>query len=339
MTAQRGSKPDAGTPAPIYVVYGKDRRQVTDQLVGLRPRLLGDADPQLALSEFEGDQVELADVLDELRTLPFLAARRVVVVKDADGFITRHRAALEAYLDKPSPTGVLVLAPTSFPGNTRLAKKAAALGQIISCEPVKPRELPGYLAEYARGRHDLELTRDAAAALIELAGEDAGVLVGHVDKIAAFLADPDGPPARRISVDLVSQLVGNSRHYNAFNVIDAMIAGDVGAALGRLEQMLAQDRSAQFTAVGAFAWHLRRLYQARLLLDERRGDREIIKELRIWSQPQEFMAQVRRLPIERLAAALRALARIDYDSKTGGSVRIGLERLIVSFGRGSNRVA
>ena len=52
-----------------------------------------------------GDQASLADVLDEVRTLPFLARCRVVIVEGADPFVTAHRKELEAYAEKPSTLG------------------------------------------------------------------------------------------------------------------------------------------------------------------------------------------------------------------------------------------
>lgn len=325
--------------SPVYVVFGKDRRGIVEAVHQITQHVLQDADPQVALSTYQGDQAQLADVLDDLKTLPFLSPRRLVVVKDADVFITEYRQKLEEYLKSPSLSGVLLLETESFPKSTRLAKAAAKIGQVIACDPPTRRELPAFLTNYALKRHNLKLSHESAMTIIELAGDDTGILAGEIDKIAAYLNGPDSKQDKIMPGD-VQKLVGYNRQFNSFNVIDAMTAGNAALALARLDQMLAQDRNAQYTAVGAFAWHFRRLYNARIMLEKGIDHRSIIKQLRIWSQPDMFIRQVRRLNIRQIAAILKDLAKIDLMSKIGaGTVRAGLEKLTVQFCHANNRVA
>src|SRR5687768_15703483 len=95
--ARNPSKPKL---APIYVIFGAEaflKREAMTQIVA---QVLGDADPALALSEYDGGgSVDLAAVFDDLRTLPFLTPLRLVIVRDADTFITRCRQELEDYCD------------------------------------------------------------------------------------------------------------------------------------------------------------------------------------------------------------------------------------------------
>ncbi|MCF7957767.1 MAG: DNA polymerase III subunit delta [Phycisphaerae bacterium] len=316
---------------PIYVVFGKDRRRAIDTLDELTDRVLGDADPQLALTVFDGDDVTLSQVLDDLRTLPFLSDYRVVVLKDAGKFVTDHRGELETYLESPSKTGVLLILVDSFPGTTRLAKLAKKVGEVFDCGPIKPNQLPAFLINYASEQHQLKLDSQAAGVLIELAGDDSGILTNEIDKLAVYLG---GVNAKRsqISTEDVQAVVGQNRQHNVFSVIEAMTVGNRAEALDRLDQMLNQDRNAEFTAVGAFAWHFRRLYSARLLMDKGVGASGIIKQVGIWNQKDAFVRQVRQMKVKQVASALRKLMEIDFASKTGGgTVRAGLEKLILSF--------
>lgn len=324
---------------PVYVIHGKDRRSALENLQTLTGTILADADPQVCLSDYDSS-AEWADVIDDLCTLPFLSERRLVVIKDADPFVSRYRENLEAYLDKPSETGVLILLPDSFPKTTRLAKRIAKAGGLITCEPLKPRELPDFLIRYAKETWQLTLPRDGAAALVELVGDDSGMLVNEVDKLATYLARPAGGK-KMIDLDLIHDLTGRNRQFNVFNVIDAMTTGATALALNRLDRMLAQDRDAQYTVVGAFAWHIRRLYNARLMLDQGQHPQAVIKQCRIWSQPDRFIGQVKALSIQKIAAILSELANLDFAVKTSTrSVKNGLEQLIIEFARsGKSRVA
>jgi len=316
---------------PLYVVFGRNRRLAVDTVEQITDLVIGQDDPQLALSSYDGNNAGLADVLADLRTLPFLSQRRLVVVRDADDFISNYRTELENYLQAPARSGVLLMTADSFPGNTRLAKLAKKIGKVFDCGLIKPRELPGYLADYARQNYKLSVSRDVVDLLIELAGDDSSVLLCEIDKIAAFVADPKEPKTRITQAD-VHALIGNNRQYNVFNVIDAMTGAKADLALTRLDQMLSQDKDAQYGAVGAFAWHFRRVYNARLMLDRGMSGRDVIRQLRIWANQDQFIRQAKQLSLKRISTALRALGKIDYAAKTGaGTVKTGLEKLILKF--------
>src|ERR1700688_4035441 len=98
----------SGPIGPLYVFFGDEaflKRQAMD---ALRSRALGpDADEQ-AVSAHAGESATFAAVYDELQTVPFFAPRRVVVVQDADPFVTRYRPQLEKSVANLPASGVLV---------------------------------------------------------------------------------------------------------------------------------------------------------------------------------------------------------------------------------------
>src|SRR5690242_12629406 len=106
---------------PVYVLFGEDTFLHDAARAEIIKAIIGDSDPQVAVSVFDAE-AELATVLDELRTLPFLAPRRAVVIRDADAFVSAYRDALETYLQSPSANSSLMLVVSSWPSNTRLYK-------------------------------------------------------------------------------------------------------------------------------------------------------------------------------------------------------------------------
>jgi DNA polymerase III delta subunit len=121
--------------------------------------------------------------------------------------------------------------------------------------------------------------------------------------------------------------------FNAFAVIDAILAGDTGTAIERLRNMFAADRSAEFTVVGAFAYHFRRMFSAKALLERGMGQRDVMSQLRIWGNVDGFFRQLRQMSLERIGGVICELARIDYASKTGGTTgKVAIERLVVTLG-------
>jgi len=161
--------------------------------------------------------------------------------------------------------------------------------------------------------------------LIELIGEELPQLYNEVEKLVLFTRGETV-----IRVDHVEALTGHHRIYGAFEVIDAMIGGHVGQAVSRLRNMFEEDKSAEYTAVGAFAFHLRRMFQAKVLLEKRTSPDAIAKQLRIWGNKDRFFAQLQRISLVQIAAFLEELAAIDHATKTGqGQAPVLIEQLVL----------
>lgn len=310
----------------IYVIAGKDESLRNAACGELIDTLLEPSQRVTALLEPEPSALA-SEVLDELRTAPFLADKRVVVFRGADDFISRNRELLEKYFDQPCPTGRLVLTVASWDSRTKLAKALPKVGKLISAEPPSRRELPQRLMDYASDAHGKKLGPREAAYLIELAGDDLMRLYNEIDKLVLF-ADTE----KVITARHIESLTGHNRMFNAFAVIDAMIAGNVGQAIERLRGMFAEDRSAEYTAVGAFAFHLRRMFNAKVLLEKGIAPREVCNRLRIWGDTDGFCMQLRRLSLRQIGAYLQQLAETDHAVKTGCTqTPVAMEQFVLSL--------
>ncbi|MHC4666552.1 MAG: DNA polymerase III subunit delta [Planctomycetota bacterium] len=312
----------------IFVIAGKEDSLVNIECDKLLAELLEPQQRTTGLFNADPAEVSASDILDELRTLPFLTKKRVVVIKGADKFISANRELLERYFDSPCPTGILVLTVSSWLGNTRLAKKLPKVGTLINVTQPKAWQLPQRLIEYAGDAHAKKLSKEAAELLIELTGDDLGRLYGEIDKLALFAGEQ-----KTIAAEHVESLIGHNRLFNAFAVIDAVTAGNVAQAVDRLRTMFAEDKSAEYTVVGAFAFHFRRMFKAKVMLQEGVRPADIVTRLRIWSNKDSFFLQLRRMPLKKIGDILQQLADIDYAIKTGRTKpQVAIEQLVLRFG-------
>ena len=311
----------------VYVIAGKEDSLVNAECQALLDRLLDPQQRTTGLLSAEAAQVSVSDVLDELRTAPFLTEKRVVVVKGADDFVSENRPLLEKYFDSPCLTGILVLTVRSWPKQTKLAKKLAKVGKLISVAQPPSWQLPSRLVKYAGDAHDKKLTKEAAELLVELSGDELTRLYSEVDKLALF-ADAE----KVITAGHVEQLTGHNRIFGVFQVIDAVIAGNVGQAISRLRNMFAEDKTAEYTVVGAFAFHFRRMFNAKALLSKGLRPAEVASRLRIWSNKDGFFQQVREMTLGQIGAALQQLATIDFKIKTGQTeAEVAVEQLVLGL--------
>jgi len=312
---------------PIYVIAGKEESLVSEKCREMLGELVEPSERATGLFNADPKEVTAADILDELRTAPFLTDKRVVVIKGADDFISQNRELLEKYFDNPCPTGILILAVNSWPGNTRLAKKLSKAGKLVTVTQPKTWQLPGRLVKYTEDAYSKRLSKDAAELIVELVGDDLVRLYSEIDKLALF-ADSE----KTIAVEHVEKLIGHNRLYNAFAVIDKCLAGNAGAAVERLRSMFASDRSTEFTVVGAFAFHFRRMFSAKVLLDEGNRPDAIAKKLRIWGNVDGFFAQLRKMSLKQIGDSIQQLAEIDYAIKTGRTKpQVAIEQLVLKL--------
>jgi DNA polymerase-3 subunit delta len=317
---------------PIVVVFGDEEYQKANALQRFLDTLLPPGvDRGLALGDYDGARPEdqggpaLASVLDDLRTLPFLADRRVVVIRDADKFISAHREPLERYLHRPAPTGTLVLVCRSFPKTTRLYKAVvAAGGQVVECKKLTARGLVDFVIAEARDRKK-RLDYSVAARLIELIGQDQGILASEVEKLCLYGADR---PV--ITADDVSDLVGVTREEKIFAVMDAAATGQLPQALQLWHQVVTTDRAATFKAIGGMAFVVRRWLAAHQMAADGLPIRAIAPKVMMWGRERELDTLLRRLSPARLKRILATIADLDSQAKVGArSIEMGIEALLV----------
>jgi DNA polymerase-3 subunit delta len=311
----------------IYVIAGKEASLVNAECDKLLDKLIAPAERATGLLNVDADTVTAAEIMDELRTLPFLTGRRIVVLKNADKFISNNRDLLETYFESPSPTGVLVMTVSNFDSRTRLAKKLPQVGRLISVSQPSAAQLPARLQQYAHEAHTKTLQAQASELLIELVGDELIRLYSEIDKLAVYVDQ-----RKTITADDVNCLVGHNRLFDAFDVINSLIARDTAGAVDQLRRLFSQDRDAQYSFIGALAYHLRRMFTAKVMLQKGRDEWDIAKSLRIWYRVDELFEQLRKTSLIKIGAMIQRLARADYEIKTGRATpRTVIEQLIMTM--------
>jgi len=305
-----GQAVDRG-PCPVCAVYGPDDFLRREAIRAIAEEVLGTEPPPMARSDYNGPEADLADVLDEVRTLPFLAEVRLVVVRDADVLITKHREALERYVEAPSTTGTLVLVCKVMNKQWRLTKAIQKAGRLIECKPPPPWERDKWVTARARQTYDKKMTAQTARTLVAMAGEDMASLDAELAKLSIYVGQRD-----TIEVKDVDALVGLTRPETVFRITNALADRDAATALSVWRQTLATDTQAVYRAVGGIAWAVRQMIG--------------VKQGAPRGASRSTSQAAARFTLEQLQAMLVQLLAADVASKTGlGSVEAAIEKLIV----------
>ena len=308
---------------PIYVIVGKDSYLKSQAIIELRDRLSDDG--QVDVIRIDGKSADAATVFDELNTVAMFTASKLVIVEDADKFITSARKYLENYFDKPSDVSVLVLVCESWRKKTNLDKKLKSVGELITAEPMRSREIVSWLCNRAKQAGKI-LSSQSAQDLINIAGTETGRLANELDKLITYVGD-----RKQITSEDIEILSGPTAQHSVFAINDKLADGKISEALKILDRIIENDRSAEYSMIGVLGFSLRRLMKARAMLDAGVSRQKIISELRLYpSIAQQFFQQVQRFDADKLKRLISRLTQIDYKTKTGlGQGLTNMEKFIV----------
>ena len=326
---------DRHPATPVCVIFGDEPFLRREVLTRLERSVLGDGDGEFSRTTIAGRQAECREVFDALATPPMFGGdRRVVLIEEADDFVTRNRATLEEYVARPHATGVLVLDVKSWPSNTRLYKQVAGTGLVIECRPPTEARTLKWLQARAKNPHGAVLDPAAAELLLESVEPGLGLLDGELAKLA-LLTRPD----ETITPELVSSAVGGWRTQTTWDLIDAACEGNARGALGQLDRLLAAGEN-PIALLGQISSTLRRFAAATRLVEdaERSGRRVSLSAALEQAGFRKFVlrkaqSQLKQLGRQRGARLYRWLLDADLALKGASSAparaRLVLEELIV----------
>lgn len=321
--------PAAPNIGPIVVTYGAERFLRQQAIQAVVHRVLGDGDDEGSTpTRFDGRNVDIATVLDELRTVSMWGDRRLVLVEEAKDFVSDNRGALEKYLEKPAKKSVLLLDVDSWPKNTRLYKSVAAVGLDLDCGPLSVGDAVKWVTEQAKSVYGKQLMRDAAQLMLELVGPQLGFLTQELAKTAAYVGERP-----KIEVEDVSTMVGGWKLETTWAMLDALQAGQLPTALEYLDKLLAAGE-AGLMLLGGISFSYRKLAQATELARSGKPLRDALIEAGVFANKvgpaEQCLRRLGRVEAERIYRRL-----IDADASLKGGTRlperIVLERLLVNL--------
>ncbi|EMI54084.1 DNA polymerase III subunit delta, partial [Rhodopirellula sallentina] len=250
----------------LAIIYGNDatlRRWAIETLVG-------DGD----WTQFDGETTRWKDLKDDLATASLFdfdaGDKRTLAVRSADKFVSNHRTELEKYVAAPGDSTRFAIELESLASNTRLYKAANKDHLLVYCgnytdtkQGVTAATRRKFLTGYIASRHQVKLAAGAADALIEMLGEEIGMLDTEVAKLALYV-DVGG----KIEEPLVRDVVAGWQGKTVWQITDAIASGDAAEALKQLDKLFTGGQKA-IALLPQISWSLRRLGMATTIIEHR----------------------------------------------------------------------
>ena len=313
---------------PIVVVYGKERFLKLEAIKQVAKGVLGPDADDLGLTRLPGQDADLKTVVDSLLTVSMWNPRQVVLVEDADEFVSNFREGLEAYLGRPAKKSVLILDVKSWPSTTRLYKKVVAVGLPLDCGELKGAALLNWIAKACHNRHGKKIDRQAIGLLVELAGTELGLIDQELAKLAAYVG-----AAPSIDTTAVEKLVGGWKTETTWKMLDAVRDGQMSIAWELLDKLLTAGEPS-LRLLGGVNYTFRPLGKATELSRQGKPLPEAlaaggVKPFNV----QQMIPYLKRIGRPRAERILTCLLAADLDLKGASALpdRIIVERLLAQL--------
>lgn len=201
-----------GEFAPLYLFHGEEPYFIDELSRYIEQHALPEADQAFNQMVVYGRDVDARALTDMASRLPMMAPRQVVIVREAQDM--KSLAELESYVQRPSPTTVLVLCHKrkKIDGRSKMAKALLQQGVVFESKKLYENEVPGWITEWCRHEGYL-IEPEAVTLLTEYLGNQLSTLINEIGKIVLNLE-----PGDAIQMDHIQRAIGISREYNVFEL-------------------------------------------------------------------------------------------------------------------------
>jgi DNA polymerase-3 subunit delta len=300
---------------PAYLICGDDDAKIDAWRARVRHRAEEERGPG-GLERFDARTSDPGEVVAALAALTFDPGTRYVLVDDVGAWKAAQLEPLESILGDMPPDTVLV-AIARGKALKQLSKAIEKAGGEVRDYPApKPWELPKWVVE--RGRElGLQVDQEAAKELVGLVGTSQQRLSRELEKLAVALH----PRTSATTAD-VEQMAARDTSPQAYDLADALVAGDLRATLALAEQLESHgERPGRL--IFPVVRRLREVHRVAALLDDGVPEGKVGEALRAppWLV-KKTVARARKADRAALERAICVFADLEIEMRGGGDVQL-----------------
>lgn len=312
-----------GKVDPLYLTIGAEAYQCGEAGCAIAEEALRGT----LLREFNESRFSLLstsprNAIAAAEQLPMMSNRRVVCISDFAKLREAEEEVLIRYLERPVDSSVVIFVARDLDKRKKLTKALFDNCIVVEFPPVSEGEAKAWAKQHLK---ELKVSTDerALSEIIALVGTDIQTLCSELDKLTIAAGE-----SKRITIELVDDLIGRSRELSNFDLTDHLITRNRKRALEILHRLL-EDGSEPVMLIGLMASNYHRLALAKDLLT-RKGKEAVFQAVRMpWKKQGDFLATLQRSSEAEIARGIQRIAAADLAIKTSQATpRLQLEMLV-----------
>jgi DNA polymerase III subunit delta len=318
----------SGELHPLYLLHGPETylrdsaaRFIADE--ALRDTLLREFN-DVRFSLVAGNVHEAIATAEQL---PMMSPHRVVRIADFGKLGEADEEVLIRYLDNPVDSSVVIFVAGDLDKRKKFTRTLLERCEVVEFSRVSDAEARAWAKSRLK---ELKVLADdrVLSEIIALVGDDIQMLCSELDKLATAAIK-----TRRISTEMVTDLIGRSRELRNFELGDHLVARNRKRALETLHRLL-EDGVQPVMLIGLIASNYHRLALAKELLT-RGSPADVFQSIPMPGfKRNEFLAVLQRCDAATIARGIERIAAADLAIKTSQATpRLQLELLVCELAR------
>jgi len=278
------------------------------------------------LSRFQGREFKAMEVVEQARTFPVFADRRLVIIKSIHEASTDQLDGLLAYVEDPVPETILLLTADKIDARRKIFQVLKKTGAVIEFKKIYENQLPSFVRELASSLN-ITLTGGGLKLFCKRVGTNLVEVHGELEKLAGYLGERDIADENDVAA-----IVSDTRIESIFDLTDALGQGDRATALVLLDRLLAEGQ-APLMVLSMMTRHFRQMWKIRELTAQKVPQNELSR--RVGVSPyflKGLMQQAGRFDSPQYRQLFELFLDTDLALKSSGSEpKTHLEKLVLEI--------
>ena len=207
---------------PVYFLTGEETYYIDLIADYIEKNVLEGAEKDFNQSILYGKESDIATIISEAKRYPMMANHNVVIIKEAQHLNTQLDK-LEAYLEQPTPTTILVFCYKykKIDGRKAIGKTLKKKTVYFESKKLYDNQVPEWITAYLKNKR-YSITPQAALLIADFLGNDLSKVVNELEKLTINVLE-----GNEITPDTVEKNIGISKDFNNFELNKALGTKDV----------------------------------------------------------------------------------------------------------------
>lgn len=304
----------------LYLISGSEQFLIQEARTQIVTTFVKEHTSDMDVAIHDMAETPIQEALADAETLPFLADKRVVIIKNPQFLTTQSEQKMDhdlnrlfTYIQNPSPYSIVIFEAPYDKLDTRkkIVKALQNNAKMISAAPLKDQELIDWLFRRAK-QLNMNVERLALEKLVHLIGTNLRQLQTELEKLALYVRE-DG----YVTEELISLLVARSLEDNVFALIDHVVNRRFEQAFRTLYDLLKQNEE-PIKIVSLLARQFRIIQQVNELVRSGFTQKQIASMLKLHPYVVKLArGQGRHFSTATCLRMIKELANADYKMKSG----------------------
>lgn len=312
----------------VYLLYGEERYLVRQYRDKLKKALNPDGDT-MNFSAFEGDDVNVKEIIDLAETLPFFAERRVILIEDSRLF-KKGGDDLAEYLETLPESTCFVFVEEEVDKRSRLFKTVLKQGSAVEFVTQTDETLMKWIGARI-SREGKNITQAAYRTFIAKTGTDMENIEKELEKLICYTMDKDVIEPEDVEA-ITTEQISNK----VFDMVDAIASHRQKQAMDMYYDLLAL-REAPMRILFLITRQFQILLTVKVMSNQGFGNKDIASKAGCpeWAV-RKYQGQAKAFSLDQIKGAISDGVAYEEAVKTGKmNDQMAVELFIVQYSKAS----